>query len=80
MKVTVYTVIRPLTLNTVTNRYLIINPVQNLGHLIRMPYGCGEQNMLNFAPNIYLLRYLDTTLQGTPEATTKLMRYMRTGN
>lgn len=22
-----------------------------------MPYGCGEQNMLNFAPNIYLLKF-----------------------
>lgn len=44
-----------------------------------MPYGCGEQNMLNFAPNIFLRDYLDTTRQATPEATAKLMRYMNTG-
>ena len=30
--------------------------LENLGSLVRMPYGCGEQNMLNFAPNIFILR------------------------
>lgn len=44
-----------------------------------MPYGCGEQNMVNFAPNIYILRYLNTTRQATPEATSKLLRFMNTG-
>lgn len=58
---------------------LLALSLENLGHLIRMPYGCGEQNMLNFAPNIFLRDYLDTTRQATPEATAKLMRYMNTG-
>nr|AYV97196.1 alpha-2 macroglobulin [Portunus trituberculatus] len=58
---------------------LLALSLENLGHLIRMPYGCGEQNMLNFAPNIFLLDYLETTRQATPEATAKLMRYMNTG-
>lgn len=53
--------------------------LENLGHLIRMPYGCGEQNMINFAPNVFILQYLTTTRQATPEATTKLLRYMNTG-
>lgn len=35
--------------------------------------------MINFAPNIYILRYLNTTRQTTPEATEKLLRYMNTG-
>ncbi|XP_059163153.1 CD109 antigen-like isoform X2 [Physella acuta] len=29
----------------------------DVGNLLKMPYGCGEQNMLNFAPNIYLLQF-----------------------
>ncbi|XP_050717837.1 pregnancy zone protein-like isoform X3 [Eriocheir sinensis] len=58
---------------------LLALSLENLGSLIRMPYGCGEQNMINFAPNIYILRYLNTTRQTTPEATEKLLRYMNTG-
>lgn len=30
----------------------------NLARLIRMPFGCGEQNMLNFVPNIVVIEYL----------------------
>lgn len=30
----------------------------NLDKLIRMPFGCGEQNMLNFVPNIVIIEYL----------------------
>lgn len=52
---------------------------QNLGHLIRMPYGCGEQNMINFAPNVFILQYLTTTRQATPEALNKLTRFMNIG-
>uniref|UniRef100_A0A667Y8Z6 CD109 molecule n=1 Tax=Myripristis murdjan TaxID=586833 RepID=A0A667Y8Z6_9TELE len=37
--------------------------IAGLGSLVRMPYGCGEQNMINFAPNIYVLRYLTATGQ-----------------
>ncbi|CAB0016198.1 unnamed protein product, partial [Nesidiocoris tenuis] len=32
--------------------------MSNLDRLIRQPYGCGEQNMLNFVPNIVILEYL----------------------
>ncbi|XP_071524073.1 alpha-1-inhibitor 3-like [Panulirus ornatus] len=58
---------------------LLALSLENLGYLIRMPYGCGEQNMLNFAPNIFILQYLKATRQDTPEATKKLVDYMKTG-
>ncbi|ROT63906.1 alpha 2 macroglobulin [Penaeus vannamei] len=58
---------------------LLALSLENLGSLIRMPYGCGEQNMINFAPNIYIMQYLEATRQGTPETTEKLLRFMRTG-
>lgn len=32
--------------------------VNNLEDLLQMPYGCGEQNMLRFVPNIVVLEYL----------------------
>ncbi|XP_050401195.2 alpha-2-macroglobulin [Patella vulgata] len=31
--------------------------------LLRLPYGCGEQNMINFAPNIYVMKYTKSTGQ-----------------
>jgi len=37
----------------------ILGPsIPNLANLIKMPHGCGEQNMLNFVPNIVIMEYL----------------------
>ncbi|KAG7168924.1 CD109 antigen-like 4, partial [Homarus americanus] len=58
---------------------LLALTLENLGHLIRMPYGCGEQNMVNFAPNIYIMQYLEASHQTTPESTKKLLNFMKTG-
>ncbi|XP_068236210.1 alpha-1-inhibitor 3-like [Palaemon carinicauda] len=58
---------------------LLALSLENLGSLIRMPYGCGEQNMVNFVPNIFIMKYLDVTQQNTPEASEKLRKFMRTG-
>lgn len=32
--------------------------MHNLQDLVRLPYGCGEQNMIHFVPNILVLEYL----------------------
>ncbi|KAG1931636.1 pregnancy zone protein [Pimephales promelas] len=37
--------------------------LKNLDGLLQMPSGCGEQNMIIFAPNIYILLYLEVTGQ-----------------
>ncbi|XP_070001311.1 alpha-2-macroglobulin-like protein 1 [Penaeus vannamei] len=58
---------------------LLALSLQNLGFLIRMPSGCGEQNMINFAPNVYMMQYLTATKQNTPESTEKLLRFMKLG-
>jgi len=34
--------------------------LENVGNLVRLPTGCGEQNMVGLVPNIYLLQYLDS--------------------
>nr|BAR45605.1 thioester-containing protein [Ammothea sp. RS-2014] len=37
----------------------VMGPViENLGDLLRIPRGCGEQNMVNFVPNILVINYL----------------------
>ncbi|KAM9003740.1 CD109 antigen [Sarcophilus harrisii] len=58
----------------------ILGPsINGLESLIRMPYGCGEQNMINFAPNIYVLNYLTNTRQLTNNVKDKAIQFMRQG-
>lgn len=58
----------------------ILGPtIKNLDKLIRMPYGCGEQNMLNFVPNIVVIDYLKAINQLTPEIEGKAKKYMESG-
>jgi len=45
-----------------------------------MPYGCGEQNMASWAPNIVSLQYLSNTNQLTPKIEQEAKKYMRSGN
>nr|BAR45594.1 thioester-containing protein 1 [Niponia nodulosa] len=53
--------------------------VNNLDKLIKMPYGCGEQNMVNFVPNIAVADYLNTTNQFTDKLKNKAIKYMEAG-
>ncbi|XP_011051552.1 PREDICTED: CD109 antigen-like isoform X2 [Acromyrmex echinatior] len=53
--------------------------IQNLANLIRMPFGCGEQNMLNFVPNIVVLNYLKNTNQLTQAVQSKALKYLDIG-
>ncbi|CAM9458524.1 unnamed protein product [Lampetra fluviatilis] len=58
----------------------IIGPsLTGLDQLIQMPYGCGEQNMINFAPGIYIRMYLDVSHQTTPDIAVKSLNYMNSG-
>ncbi|XP_075930552.1 CD109 antigen-like isoform X2 [Petromyzon marinus] len=58
----------------------IIGPsLTGLDQLLQMPYGCGEQNMINFAPGIYIRRYMEVTLQITPEIIERSLTYMTSG-
>lgn len=53
--------------------------LKNLDGLLRMPYGCGEQNMALLAPNIYILQYLEKTKQLTPAVREKAVEFLRSG-
>ncbi|CAJ1073876.1 LOW QUALITY PROTEIN: CD109 antigen [Xyrichtys novacula] len=52
---------------------------RNLGSLVQMPLGCGEQNMIRFAPSIYVLRYLDKSAQDDEEIRSRALGYMMEG-
>nr|XP_006120000.1 alpha-2-macroglobulin-like protein 1 [Pelodiscus sinensis] len=53
--------------------------LENLHQLLQLPFGCGEQNMVMFAPNIFVLQYLEKTKQLTPEIRDKALEFMKTG-
>jgi CD109 antigen len=52
--------------------------IKGLERLVRVPTGCGEQNMIGMAPNVYVLTYLDKARQLTDElrekATSNILR------
>ncbi|KAK5879644.1 hypothetical protein CesoFtcFv8_022741 [Champsocephalus esox] len=65
---------------TVTVGGDILGPsISGLGSLIKLPSGCGEQNMINFAPNIFVLQYLSAVGRADPETTTRATDFMRKG-
>ena len=53
--------------------------MKNLDGLLRMPYGCGEQNMALLAPNIYILEYLRNTEQLTTTILDKAKGFLTSG-
>ncbi|CAG9810736.1 unnamed protein product [Chironomus riparius] len=58
----------------------ILGPsIENLDKLIKLPYGCGEQNMLNFVPNIVVLDYLTNLKKLNPQIEEKAKKYMEVG-
>ncbi|XP_061574702.1 alpha-2-macroglobulin-like protein 1 isoform X2 [Cololabis saira] len=53
--------------------------MKNLDKLLAMPYGCGEQNMVLFAPNIFILNYLKSTGQLTDAILTRAKNFLESG-
>jgi CD109 antigen len=53
--------------------------VKSLGSTLRMPYGCGEQNMVNFAPAVLIKKYLTAVRKLTSKVDIKASHYMNVG-
>lgn len=51
----------------------------SLGSLLQMPLGSGEQNMIGFAPSIYVLQYLDKSTQDNKELRDSALVHMKEG-
>ena len=58
---------------------LMTQSIEGLDQLLQMPYGCGEQNMVLFAPNVFVTRYLKETDQLKPEIMAKAEHLMLVG-
>nr|XP_009936177.1 PREDICTED: alpha-2-macroglobulin-like protein 1 [Opisthocomus hoazin] len=53
--------------------------LDNIDELLQMSSGCGEQNMVHFAPNVFITRYLEETGQLTPDIKQKAIGYLESG-
>ncbi|TKS86408.1 CD109 antigen 150 kDa TGF-beta-1-binding protein C3 and PZP-like alpha-2-macroglobulin domain-containing protein 7 [Collichthys lucidus] len=53
--------------------------MNKLDSLVQMPLGCGEQNMIHFAPSVYVLQYLDKSNQDNKEIRSRALGYMMEG-
>eukprot|EP00095_Tigriopus_kingsejongensis_P009746 maker-scaffold1177_size57108-snap-gene-0.11 protein:Tk09746 transcript:maker-scaffold1177_size57108-snap-gene-0.11-mRNA-1 annotation:"alpha-2-macroglobiln splicing variant 1 precursor" len=51
----------------------------NLESLVQLPTGCGEQNMIGMAPNVYLLEYMKGSGKADPKLEVQAKRNMKTG-
>ena len=48
-------------------------------NLMRRPYGCAEQNMFNFAANLYYIKFLKITNQLQDSTLQDALEYMNLG-
>ena len=50
-----------------------------LENLLQVSYGCGEQNMIGFVPNVYVSAYLKATNRLTSTLTNKIQTLLEGG-
>jgi len=53
--------------------------LKNLDKLVQQPTGCGEQNMVKFAPIVSVVNYLNGTGQMTLEMDELTKKYLKIG-
>ena len=53
--------------------------LDDIDSLLRMPTGCGEQNMLKFAPNIFVMQYLSSVDRVTNEINATSTKFLQAG-
>ena len=51
----------------------------NLDKLLAIPTGCGEQNMISSAPNVYFMNYMSGLRKKDPKLENKAKEHIRTG-
>ncbi|KAJ8041930.1 hypothetical protein HOLleu_12869 [Holothuria leucospilota] len=53
--------------------------LNNLDSLLRLPTGCGEQNMMGFAPDVFILKYLEVAGLANDAIRVKAISFLETG-
>uniref|UniRef100_A0AAG5DMM7 TEP1-F n=1 Tax=Anopheles atroparvus TaxID=41427 RepID=A0AAG5DMM7_ANOAO len=61
------------------NPTILTTVITNLGDLLSVPTGCGEQNMVKFVPNIIVLDYLIATGSKDTQVINKATNLLRQG-
>jgi len=46
---------------------ILAGSIDNIAELVRLPTGCGEQNMVKMAPNVYVIDYLNHNTEADPK-------------
>ena len=64
---TYFTGLKPRNTDHIISGDVLGPSLHNLGKLLQLPQDCGEQNMASFAPNIFILNYLQRTKQLKPK-------------
>ena len=54
--------------------------MNNLDNLVQWPTGCGEQNMIKFAPLVSVTKYLRDTAQLNSKVSELAKEYLKIGN
>lgn len=58
----------------------ILGPgLSNIDDLLRLPYGCGEQNMINLVPNIVIMNYLQSSRRLKDSQRVRAIRNIESG-
>ncbi|MFO8009293.1 MAG: alpha-2-macroglobulin family protein [Dehalococcoidia bacterium] len=82
---TVNTEIPPFAVDDSGRAYIAVTSsfltqtIDGLEELLKMPFGCGEQNMIVFAPDVFITKYLEESGQLKPEIMAKAEKLMITG-
>ncbi|XP_055853354.1 thioester-containing protein 1 allele R1 [Episyrphus balteatus] len=58
---------------------LVGSAIKNVENLIQLPVGCAEQTMVNFVPNIMVLRYLQRIRKLSPAIENKAKKFLEVG-
>ncbi|XP_025086516.1 CD109 antigen-like isoform X2 [Pomacea canaliculata] len=58
---------------------LLVPVISNLETILALPNGCGEQNMISFAPDVLVINYLQRTNTYTPALGEQAQQFMLTG-
>ena len=53
--------------------------ISGLERLLQIPTGCGEQNMITLAPNVFVAKYLLARKKMTPELRERIVNNMLVG-
>jgi hypothetical protein len=57
----------------------MVPSISGLQNLIQIPSGCGEQTMVNFAPDVYITKYMNITNQLTEDVKNNAISAIRSG-